>query len=297
MTSSLVTVYLSPVWVLAQCWLLTLAFSIWVTVPTSTLSWSSFTWHWPTKIYTHPSLSLMLPFNIGLPKTPHGLFLDRCHEPCPSVIPNTDQPRLNQDYWVSTWCYLNTSLIKTTASWCLSWGWSQSSFTRWQTPPIPALVGVSSNGVTFRLFWKITGIFRVIASFTPPFLKYNCQYFIKTIGLEFVFWLIGLTSQWAYLIINHKLCTICLWTHSDGAHGGRHTLSLPTPIHTYPYPPYPYPPLPLPTPTHPYPYLPPPTPTPTYPYPPLPLPTPTHPYPYHPYYKLWSWKKPIHKQC
>ena len=36
----------------------------------------------------------MLPFNIGLPKTPHGLFLDRCHEPCPSAIPNTDQPRL-----------------------------------------------------------------------------------------------------------------------------------------------------------------------------------------------------------
>ena len=95
MTSSLVTVYLSPVWVLAQCWLLTLAFSIWVTIPTSTLSWSSITWHWPTKIYIHLSLSLMLPFNIGLPKTPHGLFLDRCHEPCPSVIPNTDQPRLN----------------------------------------------------------------------------------------------------------------------------------------------------------------------------------------------------------
>ena len=36
----------------------------------------------------------MLPYNIGLPKTPHGLFLDRCHGPCPSVIPNTDQPRL-----------------------------------------------------------------------------------------------------------------------------------------------------------------------------------------------------------
>ena len=45
------------------------------------------------------------------------------------------------------------------------------------------------------------------------------------------FWLIGLKSQWAYLIINHKLCTICLWTHSDGAHGGRYTLPLPTPTH------------------------------------------------------------------
>ena len=91
------------------------------------------------------------------------------------------------------------------------------------------------------------------------------------------FWLIGLKSQWAYLIINHKLCTICLWTHSDGAHGGRYTLPLPTPTHPYPYLP---PPTPTPTyPTHPYPYLPP---THTYPYWPLPLPTPTTT---HPYYK------------
>ena len=103
--------------------------------------------------------------------------------------------------------------------------------------------------------------------------------------LVFRFWLIGLKSQWAYLIINHKLCTICLWTHSDGAHGGRYTLPLPTPTHPYPY--LPPPTLPLPTPTHPYPYppLPLPTPTPTYPHPPypyLPLPTPTST---HPYYK------------
>ena len=97
MTSSSVTVYLSPVWVLAQCCLLTLAFSLRVTIPTSTLSWLSTPWHWPTKIYIRPSLSLMLPLNIGLPKTPPGLILDRCHEPCPSVIPNTDQPRPNQD--------------------------------------------------------------------------------------------------------------------------------------------------------------------------------------------------------
>ena len=100
-TSSLVTVYLSPVWVLAQCCLLALAFSIRVTVPTSTLSWLSIPWHWPTKIYICLSLSLMLPFNIGLPKTPHGLSLDRCHEPCPSVIPNTDQPRLQPRPWPS----------------------------------------------------------------------------------------------------------------------------------------------------------------------------------------------------
>ena len=31
------------------------------------------------------------------PWTLLGLILDRCHEPCPSVIPNTDQPRPNQD--------------------------------------------------------------------------------------------------------------------------------------------------------------------------------------------------------
>ena len=36
----------------------------------------------------------MLPLNIGLPKTPQGLSIDRCLEPCPNVIPNTDQPRL-----------------------------------------------------------------------------------------------------------------------------------------------------------------------------------------------------------
>ena len=35
----------------------------------------------------------MLPLNIGLPKTPHGLSIDRCPKPCPSVIPNTHQPR------------------------------------------------------------------------------------------------------------------------------------------------------------------------------------------------------------
>ena len=48
----------------------------------------------PTKTKIHPSLSLMLPLNIGLPKTPHGLSIDRCLKPCPSVIPSTDQPRL-----------------------------------------------------------------------------------------------------------------------------------------------------------------------------------------------------------
>ena len=116
----------------------------------------------------------MLPLNIGLPKTPHGLSIDRCPEPCPSVIPNTDQPRLqlrppspnpvspqhwpSQDYSVST-CFLVSVM-----------GWSQSSFTRWQAPPIPASVGVSSNGVVFWVIPKITG------GLTPPLLKYNCWY-------------------------------------------------------------------------------------------------------------------------
>ena len=116
-TSSWVTVYLSPVWILAKCCLLTLAFSIRVTVPASTLSWLSIPWHWQTKIYICLSLSLMLPLKIGLPKTPHGLILDRCHEPCPSVIPNTDQPRPNTDLWVWTQCYPDTGLIKTLQVW------------------------------------------------------------------------------------------------------------------------------------------------------------------------------------
>ena len=152
MTSSLVTVYLSPVWILAQCCLLTLAFSLRVTIPTSTLSWLSIPWHWPTKIYICLSLSLMLPFNIGLPKTPPGLILDRCHKPCPSVIPNTDQPRPNTNLWVWTQCYPNIGPIQTTWVWpsvtptlaqsrlllsgvCHE-GWSQGSFTWWQSPPI-----------------------------------------------------------------------------------------------------------------------------------------------------------------
>ena len=177
MISSLVTVYLSPVWVLAQCCLVTLAFNILVTIPASTLSWLSITWHWPTKIYICPSLSLMLPFNIGLPKTPHGLSLDRCHEPCPSVIPNTDQPRLqlrplsldlmlpqhqpDQDY-----CFL-VSVMRVKLR---------------QLHQMAHSTNPSSGGhvIQWHYLWvipKITGGFRVIAPFTPPFLKYNFWYF------------------------------------------------------------------------------------------------------------------------
>ena len=84
----------------------------------------------------------MLPLNIGLPMTPHGLSIDRCPEPCPSVIPNTDQPRQmfplhppcqdsNQDFQTLTQCYLNTGPVKTTeslpASWFLSWGEAETA--------------------------------------------------------------------------------------------------------------------------------------------------------------------------
>ena len=60
--------------------------------------------------------------------------------------------------------------------------------------------------------------------------------------------------------MNFKLSTICLWTHSDGAHGD------------IPYPPLPHPPYPYPT--HLYPYSP--LPHPSLPLPTLPTPTP-HP--------------------
>ena len=134
----------------------------------------------------------------------------------------------------------------------------------------------------------------------------------------FWFWLIGLKRQWACLIINHKLCTICLWTHSDGAHGDIPSptyppiSTLPSPTHpypTYPYLPSPTLPAPTPIPTYPnpplhlptlpiLPYLPPPTPTTTYPHPPLPLPSPSHianpvsiPHSYTPYpWNFSRWK-------
>ena len=128
----------------------------------------------------------MLPLNIGLPKTPHGLFLDNMRLVL-VLSPTLTNQGSNWDLRALTQCYPNTGPVKTTASWCLSWGEAQSSFTRWQAPPIPASVGVSSNGVALWVISKITGGFRVIAPFTPPFIKYNCWYFIRTIGLEFSF--------------------------------------------------------------------------------------------------------------
>ena len=80
------------------------------------------------------------------------------------------------DLWVWTQCYPNNGPIQTTVTWSLSAEWSQSSFTRWQSPPIITEMGVSFNWHHTWVMWKITGGFRVIAPFTPPFLKYNCQY-------------------------------------------------------------------------------------------------------------------------
>ena len=139
----------------------------------------------PTKIYICLSFSLMLPLNIGLPKTPHGLSIDRCHKPCPSVIPNTDQPRLQlrplspepvlPQCWPSQdYCFLVSVM-----------GWSLSSFTRWQTPTNPNFGGCVIQWCCFWVILKITGGFRVIALFTPPLLKYNCRYANWTRGF---FW-------------------------------------------------------------------------------------------------------------
>ena len=127
----------------------------------------------------------MLPLNIGLPKTPNGLSIDRCLEPCPSFIPKTDQPRFqprplspdpvlpqhwsNQDYQALTQCYLNTGPIKTSESlpafWCLSWGGAETASPdgrhhqfqlQWVCHPVVLFLGYS----------EITGGFRVLAPFT-----------------------------------------------------------------------------------------------------------------------------------
>ena len=83
------------------------------------------------------------------------------------------------DYWASSQCYLNTGLTKTagvSTSFLVSvMGWSWYSFTRWQAPSIPALVGVSPSGAVLGYSKNYWG-FRVLAPFTPPLLKCNCQH-------------------------------------------------------------------------------------------------------------------------
>ena len=115
----------------------------------------------------------MLPLNIGLPKTPHGLFLDRCHEPCPSVIPNTDQPRLqlrplsldpvlpqhwsNQDY-----CFLVSVM-----------GVKPRQLHQMADSTNPSLGGCVIQWCYLWVIPKITGGFRVIAPFIIFIIKYS----------------------------------------------------------------------------------------------------------------------------
>ena len=83
----------------------------------------------------------------------------------------------DQVCWTLTQCYLNTGLTKTTktTSFLVSvMGWSWYSFTRWQAPSILALVGVSPSGAVLGYSKNYWG-FRVLAPFTPPLLKCNCQ--------------------------------------------------------------------------------------------------------------------------
>ena len=114
-----------------------------------------------------------------------GLPIDRCHEPCPSVIPNTDQPRLHlrplsPDPVLPTMLAQSRLLLPGVchggeARAASPDGRHHQSQLWWVCHPMVLLLGYS----------KITGGFRVIAPFTPPLLKYNCWYFIMTIGLEF----------------------------------------------------------------------------------------------------------------
>ena len=108
----------------------------------------------------------MLPLNIGLPKTPHGLILDRCHEPCPSVIPNTDQPRLQlrplipdpvlPQCWPSQdYCFLVSVN-----------GVKPEQLHQMADSTNPSFGGCVIQWCYFWVIPKITGGFRVIAPFT-----------------------------------------------------------------------------------------------------------------------------------
>ena len=96
----------------------------------------------------------------------------------------------NRDLWALTQCYFNAGLVKATVSWCLSWGWSQSSFTRWQAPPNPSFSGCVIQWCCFWVILKITVGFRVIAPFTcnlwhqwlPKFSKHQ-----KFLNFHYIF--------------------------------------------------------------------------------------------------------------
>ena len=216
-------------WVQSESWpsvvFITLALSLLrVTVPNI---WPSVTWHCPTKIYT-PESQLPIILNVSLPP---GLILGHPrssyawvpashhpqHKPSPWTLPQAEadvmslvlvlSPTLSTqdpytDLWVWTQCYSNNGPIQTTVTWSLPAGWSQSSLTRWQSPPIITYVGVSFNWHHTWVMWKITGGFRVVAPFTPPFLKYNCRYFYQ--------------DNWTRIFLKFSKFSSILWWHIHG---------------------------------------------------------------------------------
>ena len=103
----------------------------------------------------------MLPLNIGLPKTLCRPSVDRCSEPCPQHWPQSrllsPDPVLPQ-HWPSQDCQVFTLFLVSVM------GWSWNSFTRWQAPSIPALVGVSPSGAVLGYSENHWG-FRVLAPF------------------------------------------------------------------------------------------------------------------------------------
>ena len=87
-TNSLVTVYLSPVWVLAQWCTITLAFSLRVTVPNIYIALAQYPLMLSNQdLHTPESQPPVAPQHRPSPWTLPGLIQDRCHEPCHSIIP------------------------------------------------------------------------------------------------------------------------------------------------------------------------------------------------------------------
>ena len=143
-----------------------------------------------SKIYTpesqlHIILNVSLPpgLILGHPRSSYAQVPASHHpwcKPSPWTLPRAEadvmslvlvlSPTLSAqdpytDLQVWTQCYPNNGPIQTTVTWSLPAGWSQSSLTRWQSPPIITLVGMSSSWHHTWLIWKITGGFRVIAPF------------------------------------------------------------------------------------------------------------------------------------
>ena len=121
--------------------------------------------------------SCVIPTQVSSQMWPsHLLLQDRYYL---SLIPVLSQHWPDQDrYYTNTFlskiqtdqdCWASTSFLV-----CVM-GWSWNSFTRWQAPSILALVGVSPSGTVLGYSENYQG-FRVLAPFTPPLLKCNCQH-------------------------------------------------------------------------------------------------------------------------